>query len=496
MRVVLVNPGSALQRTGGLLARFVAPIPPLGLAMLASYLESHGHEVHIVDQYCDGQDSGALVEQVVALRPGLVGFSCLTPNMSSVLEAVALLRQRAPATPIVFGNTHAAVFTDRILSRREADYCVRAEGEEPLLGLVQALEAGREPAGVPNLSWTGPDGRVVHNPSGRPTVPLDALPYPAWHKLPLERYAWHPMIALQGVALPIQGSRGCAYSCTFCAQDQVFQQVRRRDVEAVCDELEHVMRTTGATQFGFIDAYWPLSVRAGHAFIDALERRGLDRRITWVTETRVDKVDRELLFRMKAAGCRLIMYGIEFGTDEQLALTRKNARTSQAVDAIRWSREAGIFTLGLYVIGMPGEDTASVRRTLSFARKLGTDIAKFNIAVPLPGSAFFTEVYGDAVDDLDYDAFSSWYNPFVAGGNLVWTPEAIDGATLVRLQREGMLRYYLRPGFVWNTLRSGAIRPIDMGLGGAALVGDAARIEAVRLTGRVRAWLQRPEPAA
>ncbi|RME21768.1 MAG: radical SAM protein, partial [Deltaproteobacteria bacterium] len=429
----------------------------------------------IIDQYCDLQDASTLAAQILAHDPGLVGFSCLTPNMGAVLEAVAELRRRAPGLPVVFGNTHAAVFSDRILRRGEADFVVLAEGEEPLLGLVEALEAGRLPEGVPGVGYVDPaTGEPVIQPARRPTRPLDEVPWPDWSKIDLSRYDSHPMIAMDGVTLPIQGSRGCAYSCTFCAQDQVFQAVRRRSPANICDELEHHIERYGVTRFGFIDAYWPLSVRKGHEFLDELERRGLHRRITWVTETRVDKVDEGLLRRMAADGCRLIMYGIEFGSDEALASTRKHARTSQAEDAIRWTHEAGILTLGLYVIGMPGETEDSIRRTLAFARKLGTDIAKFNIAVPLPGSAFFEETIGSQRDSLDYDAFHSWFNPFASGRDLVWTPDGLDGRRLVRLQRQGMLRYYLRPRHVRQVLRRRAIKPADMALGGVALVGDAA----------------------
>ncbi len=475
MKVVLVNPGSSLRKVGGLLARFVTPIPPLGLAQLAAHLENHGHSVDIIDQYCDGQDAPTLAAQILARSPGLVGFSCLTPNMSAVLATVAVLRAHAPGLPVVFGNTHAAVFGERILREREADYVVIAEGEAPLLGLVTALEAGEEPVGIPGVGRRGPDGTPVILPAARPTERLDAVAWADWSKLDLSRYTSHPMIAMDGITLPIQGSRGCAYACTFCAQDQVFTTVRRRSPQSICDELEHNMERFGVTRFGFIDAYWPLSVKSGHAFLDEFERRGLHTQLTWVTETRVDKVDRPLLARMAADGCRLIMYGIEFGSDEALASTQKHAVTSEAVDAIRWTHEVGILTLGLYVIGMPGEDEASIRRTLAFARELGTDIAKFNIAVPLPGSQFFEETIGHRRDTLDYDAFHSWFNPFASGRGLVWTPEGLSGDTLVRLQRRGMLRYYLRPRHVAQVLRRRAIKPSDMVLGGAALVGDAAK---------------------
>ncbi len=487
MRVVLVNPGSNLHRTGGLLARFVTPIPPLGLAALAAWLGAHGHEAVILDQYAERWDTGELVRRMLRERPDLVGFSCLTPNMGRVRETVAAWRRAAPGVPVVLGNTHATVFADRLLREGVADHVVRGEGEEPLLGLVRALDADRAPEDVANLSWRDEDGGVHHNPDARPTVPLDALPFADWSTLDLSRYRSFPVVAMHDTVIPIQGSRGCAYHCSFCAQDQVFQAVRRRSIDRICDEIEHHIDRYGVTHYGFNDAYFPLSIRQGHAFLDELERRGLHRRITWITETRVDKVDRDLLRRMGEDGCRLVLFGIEFGTDAVLEATGKHARTAQARDAVRWAREAGVLTLGLYVIGMPGETRESVLATLRFARELSTDIAKFNIAVPLPGSQFFEEVFGpDAASrDLDTDAFHSWYNPLVAGDDLAWTPEGMSGTELVWLQRLGMLGYYARPRFVLQTLRSGAIRPADMARGTAWLLGDLGAMAASALRGRL-----------
>lgn len=476
MRVALVNPGSPIHQTGGLLARFVTPIPPLGLAYLAAVLEQAGHTACILDQYCDRQDNPTLVAQIAEFQPDLVGFSCLTSNMTVVLETVGLIRAQLPGVPVVFGNTHAAVFKERIIARNEADFCVRAEGEEPLLGLVAALARGELPVDVANVSFKDASGQVVHNPDGKPSIAMEDLPLPAWHLLDLERYKYFPVISMHDVTLPIQGSRGCAYGCTFCAQDQVYQAIRQREPGSICDEIEAMIARHGVTHFGFNDAYFPLSVKKGHQFLDELERRGLGSKITWITETRVDKVDLGLLERMAQNGCRLIMYGVEFGSEETLKATKKHAEISQARLAIQWTHEAGILTLGLYVLGMPGEDAGSVRRTLRFARELNTDIAKFNIAVPLPGSVFFDDVFGERKDELDYAAFHSWYNPYETGGDLVWSPEGMAGRELVRLQREGMLRYYLRPSFVLQTLRRGGIKPRDFVSGGRALVVDLAKI--------------------
>ncbi len=475
MRVALLNPDSRLRQDSSQLRRFVAPVPPLGLAMLGAVLEADGFEVTLLDQVASEVDNAALLDRLRRERPGLVGISCLTPVMGNVAALVAGLRRDLPGVPVVMGNTHATVFARELLSQGLCDAVVHGEGEPGLLELARAVRDGRPLAGAAGVDCAGADGQVIAGPPRPPLPDLDALPRPAWHLLDLSLYEKVPMLCLpDGPTLSIQASRGCYYRCTFCSQDQLFKKFRHRSVGSVVDEMAYFLAHRGVRRFVFIDANFPFTRDFGFAFCAELRRRGLHRELQWLTETRPDMVDRELLGAMKAAGLHLIMYGFEVGNQAILDSLDKGFTLAQAREAMRLTREAGIYTLGLFMLGMPGETVQTCRQTIALAKELDCDMVKFNIAVPLPGSRFYEEQRHRLRVDAP-ERFTSWTDWSPEAGKLVWVPEGMTDAQLRVLQRQAMLAFYARPRLVARHLRNGTLSPRNMILGGGALLAGAVR---------------------
>jgi radical SAM superfamily enzyme YgiQ (UPF0313 family) len=114
--------------------------------------------------------------------------------------------------------------------------------------------------------------------------------------------------------------------------------------------------------------------------------------IKWTCNSRVDFVDEEMLELMGKAGCRLISWGIESGSEQILKHARKGAYPDKAERALRWAKKAGIMNWGYFIIGLPGETEETIRMTIDFAKKLPLDIALFHVAAPYPGTPFFFEV--------------------------------------------------------------------------------------------------------
>lgn len=477
MRVLLVNPAARPRQRLGDYAAFslAAPAPPTGLAYIASVLRQDGVDVGIIDQHARGWDNDRLARDVRAFRPDVVGFSCLTFAMEGVEDAVPKVREAAPGVHVVLGNTHPTYFDRELVAAGVADSVVRGEGERAMSDLCSALRAGRSLDGV--LGVTFRDGDEVRRNPDRPVVPdLDSLPFPAWDLLVEERYLAEPIgfRALSGTALSIQASRGCPYGCTFCAQDVIYPKLRKRDMRRVVAEMEWASTTFGVTTFGFIDAIFPFSHKQLDAFGDALRVRGLDGRFTWFTETRVDLVDRELLRKAHALGCRFILFGVESGDEAVLDSMNKSSAPEMARRALRWSREVGILSFGLFVIGMPGETRQQVERTIRFARETDADMVKFNIATPYPGSQIW-ERYKDRLAGQPTWKYSGWFDPTLNDSEHLLAGDTLPASELVELQRKAMLSFYLRPRVAWRYLAGDLIprrRLID---GARTLVSAYAR---------------------
>ena len=92
-----------------------------------------------------------------------------------------------------------------------------------------------------------------------------------------------------------------------------------------------------------------------------------------------------MLELMHRSGCWMISWGIESGDPDMLRRMHKGITLDAVERALEWSHQAGIKNWGYFIIGLPGETVASIRRTIDFSKSLPLDLALFHIAAPHPG---------------------------------------------------------------------------------------------------------------
>lgn len=453
MKVFLINPCSVHVAESERYRRFVQPMLPLGIASIAAVLENDGVDVRVVDQHADvSLSDDRLIRLLCEENPQVVGFSCLTLVMNKVKYMVKRLKNVRPDIKVVLGNIHPTVFHSDLVGEDHADVVVLGEGEYTFRDLIRAFEKGHDLKGVKGISFKDPDGKIVTT-QPRPLIEdLDELPFPAWHLFNLEHYSKGcPLAAIDELAVPVVGSRGCPFKCVFCSQDKFYPKPRYRKTSKIVDEIEYLRNRFGIKSFGFNDANFPFSIKQGLDFCDEFMKRGLHKKMRWITESRVDLVNEELLMKMKQAGAHLIMYGFEVGNQDVLTGIGKRTTLEQARIAMKATKKAGILSLGLFMLGVPGDTRKTCEETIAFAKELDCDFAKFNIAVPLPGSKFF-EMYKDQIDPNDSNKFTSWSDWSDCDDGIVFAPEGMTSSELIGLQRKAMFTYYFRPKIIWRHL--------------------------------------------
>ncbi len=148
----------------------------------------------------------------------------------------------------------------------------------------------------------------------------------------------------------------------------------------------------------------------------------------------------------------------------------------KAYEAMRFTKKSGILTLGFFVLGLPGETKESCNETIRFAKKLDCDTAKFNIAIPYPGSEFY-EMYKDKLKEKirDTDKFTSWYDWSNPKADLIYTPEGMTSHELINLQRKAMFQFYVRPKIIIRNIIKKSIPLRHLILGGFLLIDRALR---------------------
>jgi len=446
MRVLLVNPAMNMKALGkfqGLLE----PMPVIGLAYIAGVLQADGHEVQAIDQFTYGMTVDKVVDQIVEFKPDLLGLGMLTPSTPVALAIANLTRAKLPNTKIVAGNVHADIFYREILTGSSVDFVVHGEGEYTISELCEALGRGdTDFSAIHGLSWIDDDDQVRKN-ANRPVIQdLDALPYPAWNLFPYTRYGLLPFADVAHPVLSMTGSRGCPYRCEFCSLLYTGSNYRKRDPIKLVDEYEYLHERYGVKQIGFVDPIFPLNKKILFKFCEELMRRGLHKKLCWLSETRVDRVDRESLRIMRASGCRRLLFGIESGVDLLLENVNKTFTTETTRKAIRMCRQEGIDSVGLFMIGLPGETPEMTRQTVDFAKSLELDFAKFAITVPFPGSQMFEDLRREG--RLNRDDWENWTTFQPDPNKMIFVPREVSPEYLLQMQKQGLREFFLRPHMI------------------------------------------------
>ena len=151
---------------------------------------------------------------------------------------------------------------------------------------------------------------------------------------------------------------------------------------------------------------------------------------------------------MRLAGCHTVIMGVESASDETLAAYRKGYEAQAVRDGIRRAREHGLRTVGTFIIGLPDETEDSLQATLDFAVELDLDFMSVNVAVPRFGTPFRQEALSMGLaseDDLVMDQ----------GGEDAFLPtRTLDRDAMLELKKRTVLRFYLRPKYLWRRLTS------------------------------------------
>lgn len=357
-------------------------VASIGPGFLAAYLRQHGHEVGFVRATLAMSDAD-VVAAVRAQAPQLLALSLTTRQWLRGAHLVAVLRADPDlaAVPVVAGGLHPTFAPEQVLASPGFDYACLGEGEDALLELVTALEGKRSTFGIGNLWKRGRPRPTIR----APFEPLDALPFMARDVLDEPRGTVHMCT-----------QRGCPFPCTYCAArmyNELYDAVgageygRRRSHDNLLAEL-HALRADGRLGYViFLDDTFTIN----HGWVREFCRRyGDELRAPFSLHARVETVNEKMLHMLAAAGCQMITYGVESGSERVRREIMDRQVTNQRFrDVFRWTREAGILLTCNFMMGLPGETPDDLQMTLDLAEEL--DVLDFGYFVfyPYPGTALF-----------------------------------------------------------------------------------------------------------
>jgi radical SAM superfamily enzyme YgiQ (UPF0313 family) len=389
--IILFNPRATKPRN----RRF-----PLSIMALGAVLEGR-EEYQIVDGNLDENPTQTILELIRHNHVELLGVSVMPgPQMASAVASCQQIRRQCPKIPIVWGGYFPSTYTDAALNARYVDYVVRGQGEDTLLELIDALRGNRTMEGIQGLSYKDVFGLHRHNTERLMKGP-DAFPWTPFHRVSVEKYLRPSFFGRRTTAH--HASIGCPFRCSFCGVHAVYGN--RELVESSARTtaiLSHLKNEYGADSVQFYDMNFFLKEAHARELADRIAPLGL----RWWCEARIDTFNRysdATLEAIRRAGCTMIFFGAESGSDWVLKEMQKDITTEQTVAVAQRIRQFGIIPEFSFVIGNPRDPERDTRETLDFIRKIKRINTHSEIIIyhytPVPQR---TSMYGDVDGQVSF----------------------------------------------------------------------------------------------
>lgn len=425
-KFILINPPSGGEKYKS----FQTSIPPTGLGYLAAYLEKNDIVCDVIDGKSEEISIDEISEKVVKENPVIVGLTAMTPDIISASKIAKLIKKDLPHITIVLGGAHAiAIPRETLMQFQEFDFVVTGEGEETLVELINAINIGTKAFHEIRGLGFRQNGGIIINPIREYIKNPDSLPFPAWNKFKNN----------SGIYF-ILSSRGCPFRCSFCMRSSG-NVVRDRSPENVVDEIEWLIKEYSPDKIIFIDETFTLKKKKVLKITDLILEKGLHKKVEWVAQTRVDRIDSEIFIRMKEAGCNRVEFGVESGNQEILNGVDKNITLTQIEETVRIARNTGFEIACSFILGHPFETEGTIQDTVDFAVKLNPDFVSFGLMSPYPGTKIGKMA---EAGEGNYRLLSRNWEEFLRFGGGALELTNISRKRLEVLQVKAYLLFYLR----------------------------------------------------
>ena len=339
---------------------------PLAVLYLAAVLEGR-EEYEIVDGNVE-RDPWTAIDALLATRKvDLFAVSVMPgPQLLQAVSVSRAVREKYPRVPIVWGGYFPSLYTDAALNAKYVDYVVKGQGEATLLELIAALRGARDFQRIRGLAFKDAFGLHVYN-AERPLQAPDEFPWPPYHRLDASKYIAHTFLGSRTAVH--QASIGCPFRCNFCGVVPVYDREKMESPARTAAILSHLQQQYGINAVQFYDNNFFL--REEHAL--ELAERIAPLKLKWWCEARVDIVLRysdATLRKLREAGCAMIFFGVESGSNEALASMKKQLTAEQTLELAARIRQFGIVPEYSFIFGNPADAERDVRENIAFIRRI------------------------------------------------------------------------------------------------------------------------------
>jgi anaerobic magnesium-protoporphyrin IX monomethyl ester cyclase len=374
--------------------------PPLSLLYLGAVLSGTWHKVTLIDAAAcyKPRSIPELLANIEKSKPHIIGITTNVIFIRAIYEFIAELRKSYKGK-IILGGPHASLFPEEALNSG-ADFVVVGEGEKTFKDVVEGLDSFGDLTKIPGIVLKDDRGEVIKTAPRDLLEQLDELPFPSFD---LADASGYPSWQSWGGFVSLLTSRGCPYSCTYCSRLIFGRKFRARSPENVLAEIEQRKQKWGVENIDFVDDAFSINKDRINILCDEIINRKI--KFSFKCATRADFLTKEMVEKMKEAGCIAVSMGVESGNEATLKRIKKSISLDTISTALSWLNKSGIKATLNFMLGFPWEKAEDIYKTRDFmisVSKMVDHFQDFGLLVPIPG----TEIYDEFKSEY---GFENWW---------------------------------------------------------------------------------------
>ncbi|MCL4502747.1 MAG: radical SAM protein [Deltaproteobacteria bacterium] len=366
------------------------PVVPYGACMVAEAAAVAGHQVRFLDLMFQSDPKVALSASLDKFPADVIGLSVRNLDNNdmqhpaefiSQLTEITQAIQRCSPAPLILGGPAVGLMPEPLLRRTKADAAILGDGERIFPSLLRSLNNGGGFQQVPRLAWLE-DGRYRESAANFSPISSSCSTPDFPHWLDLRAYAANL------ASMPLQSKRGCPFSCVYCTyghgEGREYRLLPPEEVAAAVQRLSIM----GCRDIEFVDNVFNSPYSHALEICQHLARHRLPVRFQTL-ELNPAFIDDQLLEAMEQAGFIGVGVTVESAADPALAGLKKGYTADQVEQAAAAIRRSPLPCFWMFMLGGPGETTATVRESLRFTQRTlrPGDVAYFNVGIRIyPGT--------------------------------------------------------------------------------------------------------------
>lgn len=422
-----------------------AQFPPTTLLSVYTVVKQQVSETSLIDASEQGWSQEETIQYVTDNHFDYVILTTSTMSFREDVHFLQALKEVCNCKTILFGS-YVSYLPVKALKHSAVDIIIRYEPEFTLQEICKRVSENKSLSKVKGIGYKDQYGRPKINQDRSFETDLDTLPIP--DRTPIVDYRYfNPLVKKKRWVTAIT-SRGCPGRCTFCTSPTFYgNRYRYNSVERVIDEIKYLL-SIGYKEIFYRDETFTGDYKRTEQICKRIIAEKID--VTWICSARVNTVDRPLLSLMKQAGCHMVRFGVETGSQEILNEMKKGTTLEQARRVFSYCNELGLETHGHFMVGCPKETWQSVYRTIDFAKALKPTTVTCGAFTPYLGTPLFDtikettkEIDDGSAKDLGTIHNSGYFSSYISD----LSDEEVGKAVKLFYRK-----FYLRPSYILKTL--------------------------------------------